>query len=236
MGKRVDLHEICCYLPYSHGFTSHAPSFMRLTSFPLFAATACLLVAFLTGCEFDSETLQPPPAPDPETALSAPEPSTHAVDVERVQPAKMINASARSLEQRLSDASTEARVVQALAKQDDLRLFDFQAIVRSGRLTLSGDVNTTDQHRLIDRVLARTRGLRAVTNRVTVAGRSAEAARGMIADADSEEASKGAYYTVRSGDTLWKIARSHRASVERIKNLNEIRGSSLQPGQRIRVR
>ncbi|HHP7238688.1 LysM peptidoglycan-binding domain-containing protein [Longibacter sp.] len=205
-------------------------------SFPPFAVTVCLLLAFLAGCEFESDTLEPPPAPDPETALSAPEPTSQAADAERVQPAKMINASTRSLEQRLSDASAEARVVQALAKQDDLRLFDFDATVRSGRLTLSGDVNTTDQHRLIDRVLARTRGLRAVTNRVTVAGRSPEAARGMIAEADAEQAAKGSYYTVRSGDTLWKIARSHRASVERIKNLNEIRGSSLQPGQRIRVR
>ncbi len=45
------------------------------------------------------------------------------------------------------------------------------------------------------------------------------------------------YYTVRQGDTLWKIAQSHDGTtVEQIKKLNNISNEkSLKPGQKIKV-
>jgi membrane-bound lytic murein transglycosylase D len=44
------------------------------------------------------------------------------------------------------------------------------------------------------------------------------------------------YYTVRQGDTLWKIAQKHKGSVEEIKKLNNISNEkSLKPGQKIKV-
>ncbi|WP_179862340.1 LysM peptidoglycan-binding domain-containing protein [Longibacter salinarum] len=195
-----------------------------------------LVALLVSGCQMQSDALQPPPAPDPETALAEPDPVTHAVDAEKAVPARTTTAATRTLQQRLDDASAEARVIHALAKQSQLRIFDFHPTVKDGRLTLSGDVNTSEQHRVLERVLARVDGVHSVNNQVTVAGQSVAEARQMIADAGGDTESKGAYYTVRSGDTLWKIARRHRASVERIKDLNEIRGTSLQPGQRIRVR
>jgi membrane-bound lytic murein transglycosylase D len=45
------------------------------------------------------------------------------------------------------------------------------------------------------------------------------------------------YYTVRQGDTLWKIAQKHDGTtVEQIKKLNNISNEkSLKPGQKIKV-
>jgi nucleoid-associated protein YgaU len=38
-------------------------------------------------------------------------------------------------------------------------------------------------------------------------------------------------YRVRSGDTLWSIARRHGTSVDRLRNANDLRSERLQPGQ-----
>lgn len=44
------------------------------------------------------------------------------------------------------------------------------------------------------------------------------------------------YYTVRQGDTLWKIAQKHNSDVEEIKKLNNISNEkSIKPGQKIKV-
>jgi len=144
-----------------------------------------------------------------------------------------------SLEQRIADANAESRVVQALVKQDALRVFDFDATVQRGELTILGDVNTLDQHRLIDRVLRRISGVTSTTNQVTVGGQPfdvvlAEAKQNGQPQAKAD--SRKVFYTVRSGDTLWNIARQHAASVQQIKTINGISSASLQPGQRIRVR
>ena len=44
------------------------------------------------------------------------------------------------------------------------------------------------------------------------------------------------HYTVRSGDSLWEIARAHNTSVEALKRLNNLRSNTVRPGQRLRVR
>lgn len=43
-------------------------------------------------------------------------------------------------------------------------------------------------------------------------------------------------YTVRSGDSLWEIARRHDTTVEAIKRLNNLSGDRVKPGQQLRVR
>jgi murein DD-endopeptidase MepM/ murein hydrolase activator NlpD len=40
-------------------------------------------------------------------------------------------------------------------------------------------------------------------------------------------------YTVRDGDTLARIARRHRVSVEDVQTANELRGENIRPGQRL---
>jgi len=54
-------------------------------------------------------------------------------------------------------------------------------------------------------------------------------------------AQRYATVTVRPGDTLWNIAASHTGSsdiqetIDRIAEVNHLSGSSLQPGERLRV-
>jgi nucleoid-associated protein YgaU len=141
----------------------------------------------------------------------------------------------KTLDRRLADATAEARVTKALVRQDRLRIFDFEPSVDDGTLVLRGDVNTVGQYRLATQTAKQVAGVERIDNRVTVAGQPHYAV--------SEEKPSGngstareAYYTVRSGDTLWKIARDHRASVQRIKRMNDLSSASLRPGQRIRVR
>lgn len=42
-------------------------------------------------------------------------------------------------------------------------------------------------------------------------------------------------YRVRSGDSLWEIARRHRMSVNQLKQMNNLRGDVVRPGQVLRV-
>jgi len=42
-------------------------------------------------------------------------------------------------------------------------------------------------------------------------------------------------YTVRSGDSLWTIARAHGTTVRELRNMNELRGSRIRPGQVLAV-
>lgn len=46
----------------------------------------------------------------------------------------------------------------------------------------------------------------------------------------------GTYYTVRSGDSLWAIARRHGVAVADLKDWNGLSGSLLRTGQQLRVR
>jgi LysM repeat protein len=42
-------------------------------------------------------------------------------------------------------------------------------------------------------------------------------------------------YRVRSGDSLWEIARRHNMSVNQLKQMNNLRGDMVRPGQVLRV-
>jgi len=43
------------------------------------------------------------------------------------------------------------------------------------------------------------------------------------------------WYTVRSGDTLWDIARQNNTTVEQLQSWNNLDRKGLRPGQRIKV-
>jgi len=43
------------------------------------------------------------------------------------------------------------------------------------------------------------------------------------------------YYTVKSGDTLWKIATTHRVSVDTIRKANNLKSDNLQVGQKLKI-
>jgi LysM repeat protein len=147
-------------------------------------------------------------------------------------------AGSRSVAEKLADASIEAKVKRALIREPALRVFPFRPTAVDGHLVLRGDVNTPDQYRRAERVAERVKGVRDVTNRLTMGGRTVTEAR--LAEADknppSLEESAAVYHTVQQGDTLWGIARQYGASIQQIKNFNDLRSNNLRPGQRIRVR
>ena len=45
----------------------------------------------------------------------------------------------------------------------------------------------------------------------------------------------GAYYTVKTGDTLWDIAKKYGVTIMELRKLNNMRGSRIRPGERLRV-
>ena len=45
----------------------------------------------------------------------------------------------------------------------------------------------------------------------------------------------GAYYTVRTGDTLWDIANKYGISISELKKMNKIRSSRIRPGDKLKV-
>jgi len=49
-------------------------------------------------------------------------------------------------------------------------------------------------------------------------------------------AESGQFHTVRSGDSLWEIARRYNVTVEEIRRLNGMRSNSIRPGQKIRIK
>jgi LysM repeat protein len=51
-----------------------------------------------------------------------------------------------------------------------------------------------------------------------------------------EAAESGQYHTVRSGDSLWEIARRYDVTVEEIRQLNGMRSNSIRPGQRLKIK
>jgi hypothetical protein len=52
---------------------------------------------------------------------------------------------------------------------------------------------------------------------------------------ESKAAARSETYTVRKGDNLWTIARRFGLTVSRLKSLNGLKGSALQPGQKLKT-
>lgn len=197
-------------------------------------ATLAVVGLLSPGCTSSSSS----EAPSEPSADSTSTPSATAVSEEPSTsdppPPPAEEEAARSVAEKLTDASTEARVKQALVHTSNLRVFPFQPHVVNGHLVLRGDVNTPDQYRQAERIARDVEGVEAVTNRLTMGGRPVTEDR-----LDSDETPEGdsaVYHTVRQGDTLWDIAREYRASIDRIKSLNDLGASGLRPGERIRVR
>ena len=46
----------------------------------------------------------------------------------------------------------------------------------------------------------------------------------------------GKYYTVRKGDTLYRIASKHGLTVQKLKKLNGMKSDNIRVGQKLKVR
>jgi LysM repeat protein len=72
-------------------------------------------------------------------------------------------------------------------------------------------------------------GLDGETDPIVVA--TGPSGRTAIVQASGGGAPVATRYTVRRGDTLWRIAQNHGVSVSRLKAVNAIRSSRIKPGQ-----
>lgn len=52
----------------------------------------------------------------------------------------------------------------------------------------------------------------------------------------SSDTQQNTYYTVKSGDTLYKIARSHNMTLEELKELNDLSSNTISIGQQLTVK
>jgi len=57
----------------------------------------------------------------------------------------------------------------------------------------------------------------------------------LLVTADSKPTGKESYYQVRSGDSLWTIARNHNVSPEDIMRWNNLKNNTIHPGTRLRL-
>ena len=53
---------------------------------------------------------------------------------------------------------------------------------------------------------------------------------------EARSASGGGYYTVRRGDTLYKIASKHGISVSTLKKRNGLKNDKIHEGQKLKVK
>ncbi len=42
-------------------------------------------------------------------------------------------------------------------------------------------------------------------------------------------------YTIRKGDSLWKISRQYNLSISKIKAINNLKGNTIYPGQKLKI-
>lgn len=71
--------------------------------------------------------------------------------------------------------------------------------------------------------------------RYVAGGASERSTRAASAKRSGAAAPKRASYRVRSGDSLWSIARRHGTTVPRLRAANGLRGSSVKPGQTLTI-
>lgn len=196
---------------------------------PSLAAGLLALGLVAGGCTPDSSG-----SPQASDTTSTSSPDAPLVDRQGSDPSPSEPVDAdnpRSVAERLADATVETRVKQALVERRALRPFDFYPEAARGRVVLRGDVDTREQYERAERVAQSVEGVDTLANQLTVDGNVVATE----SDASARASASARYHTVEPGDSLWEIAREYDISIERIRALNS-ETSSLEPGQRIRVR
>lgn len=189
--------------------------------------------------------------PDASTAEPSPLPPPSATDD-------------RSVAQRVADVSLAAQVKKALLRSDTLRMYDFEVEAHGGRIALRGSVATAQDHATATELARSVEGVRAVFNEIEAPDVAPEPTLAeadtpsvpaqTLAEADTEklaqappatpepetpktEARREEMHTVRSGESLWRIAQRYDVSVDQLLKLNNLsKSAKIKPGQELRVR
>lgn len=216
---------------------------------PAFAAVF-LVAALLAAC--GEVQRHDPEAEDASVALDQPEEQP-----ELRQAAPRERPPSGSVEERVEDAMLETRVLLALAQDEHVRDYSFDVQARSGTVYVRGDVASHFHAERVEAVAQEVDGVSAVVNEIVseeappspaaadtqqtdeefLAGENTSTQEAP-AEEPAEEASEPAqtFHTVRSGESLWTIARRYDTSVDALRRLNNMQSDGLRPGQRLRVR
>ncbi|SHK61144.1 LysM peptidoglycan-binding domain-containing protein [Rhodothermus profundi] len=147
-------------------------------------------------------------APDPLPELSA---KTHAAGA----------PDSAAVARRLQDQALVTQVLLAVSNAPALRAHLPVVKAQDGVVTLQGSVPSEAHRQQMVQVVRRLSGVTEVIDRLIVEITSSPA---------------GQYHTVQPGETLWDIARRYGLSVTQLRRMNALRTSTIQPGQRLRVR
>jgi LysM repeat protein len=195
---------------------------MKLGVFCVLAAGVCGLTAMLIqGCkkEQNAENVPPVDVNPPPLVDTNPPAMTNPPAIEPVMPTNPLPAIAPVMP-AVPAAGTEYVVVKGdtLAK-----------IAKNNHVTLKAlmDANPGVQPAKLK-----------VGQKLTLPAGSTAAAAPMATSAGTEMAagtSGGATYTVKSGDTLTKIARAHGTTVKQIESANNLSTTKIKVGQKLKI-
>lgn len=157
-------------------------------------------------------------------------------------------AAAQGLADRLELSRAASRAQVALARDAQLASYRLRAELRDQAVVIRGNVATAGERARAEQVAREAAGALRIVNEIEVTAEARRAAgplpprvRPAEPPADPPRTAAAAqpaavYHTVRSGDTLFAIARRHNTTVAEIQRLNGLRGTNIRPGQRLRVR
>jgi hypothetical protein len=172
-------------------------------------------------------------------------------------------ASAQSLAERLEYSRTASRAQIALAEDAQTRAHDLRVRNHGPQIILIGEVPTSAVRTRAEEVVRSAVGGAPIQNQIEVAGQARREAvplpprvtertpppaaqDGAPAEQPPPAAAPQAerqpqqpqpvYHTVRGGDTLGAIARRYGTTVREIQRLNNLRGTNIRAGQRLRVK
>ena len=142
-----------------------------------------------------------------------------------------------TLREKLTGKSDiDARELAKALQSHGVTLKDGRITVAGETVTVTGEADTQQEHELAVLVLGKTKGVAKVDDQITVA--AAPAAAPAPGSAPSAQAT---FYTVKSGDTLSKIAKEFYGDANRYGEIFEANKPMLKdpdriyPGQALRI-
>lgn len=144
-----------------------------------------------------------------------------------------------TLREKLSGKpDVDARELAKALQDHGVTLKDGRITVADETVTVTGEASNQQERELAILVLGNTKGVAHVDDQITVAAQAASAATPAAGAAPSSQAT---FYTVKSGDTLSKIAQEHYGDANRYGEIFEANRPMLKdpdkiyPGQALRI-
>lgn len=142
-----------------------------------------------------------------------------------------------TLREKLSGKpDVDARELAKALQEHGVTLKDGRITVADDTVTVTGEANNQQERELAVLVLGNTKGVARVNDQITLAAQPAAAA-----TAGAAPPARATFYTVKSGDTLSKIAKEHYGDANRYGEIFDANRPMLKdpdkiyPGQALRI-